>query len=197
MTEMRNRRKKSNAGFSLVEVLLAICLLGLIAAPLLQMFYSSMALNQRSKKYLAAADLTQTIMEGVSCQTWEKSKPVQSGGTEVPGLDDYYNGAVKTGHKYLYSVPNGLANAPAGDIPSHTQSSDHIYIPFRNVVYGGYTFCVELDFDVSGVGGGKYYSVPIKVSVYDPGETGGSFDHNNAGSYKLLSTASTVVTSKR
>ena len=104
MKKNKMERKGTNRGFSLIEVLCAIVLLGLIAAPFLQMVYSSYSTNLKSKKYLAAADLSQTVMEAISAQTWEgstgsikKSTTDEEGNVsiteekkDIPGLRDYY-----------------------------------------------------------------------------------------------------------
>ncbi len=82
--EKIRKNKRKDKGFSLVEVLLAVVLLGLVAAPLLQMFYSSLALNQKSKKYLAAADLAQSITEALSAQSWD----ISEGTVKAPDLVD-------------------------------------------------------------------------------------------------------------
>ena len=106
------KRSKNNLGFSLVEVLLAVVLLGLIAAPILQMFYSSMAVNKKSKRYLAAADLAQSTVEAISAQTYKGSTgkikvsatDPETGGVilvdspvEVQGLEAYYNSSLTKG----------------------------------------------------------------------------------------------------
>ena len=108
----------------MIEVLLAVVLLGLIAAPVLQMFYSSYAMNLKSKKYLAGADLLQTVMEGVSAQTWEDSKSVD-GKVTLSGLNTYYTGlGVGTDNQKLYAIyssdPVGtvveISGAPTGRV---------------------------------------------------------------------------------
>ena len=65
------KQLKRNKGFSLVEVLMAVCILGLVAAPILQMFYSSYSMSLKSKQTLAAADLTQHIMEYISANSFD------------------------------------------------------------------------------------------------------------------------------
>lgn len=57
------RKSSSNAGFSLVEVLLAVCILALVAVPILRMITVSMKMNLESKELLAATDTTQSMME--------------------------------------------------------------------------------------------------------------------------------------
>ncbi len=56
-------KQKSNSGFSLVEVLLAVVLLAIIVTPLMQVIVSSMATNQKSRELMAATNFAETIME--------------------------------------------------------------------------------------------------------------------------------------
>jgi len=193
---LTKKRKQNNHGFSLIEVLLAIVLLGLIAAPILQMFYSSMAMNLRSKKYLAAAELAQTTMEAISAQTWEDSVPIAEGASSVSGLNTYYNGATKTGNKKLYIVTNGINNGPNAYVPSHTISGSHISIPFRNINYDGYKFHVLMEFDTTN-STNKYYTVPVKISIYDADSSEEDFGTASYSKFALLQTASTNVPNKR
>ena len=98
MKKVRLKKPGANKGFSLIEVLAAIVILGLIAAPVLQMFYSSMAMNLKSKKYLAASELAQTAIENISSQTWKDNKPLTDNTTTIYGLDTYYNSEPRTGN---------------------------------------------------------------------------------------------------
>ena len=91
MNKNRINKKRKDGGFSLIEVLLAICILGLIAAPVLQMFYSSYAINVKSKRYLAAADLLQTTLEKVTSMSYETvTTPKASGSVSIKGAKEYY-----------------------------------------------------------------------------------------------------------
>lgn len=188
MKKFWNKRKSNNKGFSLVEVLLAVVILGLIAAPILQMFYSSMAMNQKSKKYLAASELAQTTIEHISSQTWKDNKPLTSNTTNVEGLDSYYNGATKTGNKKLYNSPN----APDAYVPVHTIQGDKVIIAFRKINYGGYKFCAVITFANTN-SADKYYSIPVTVAIYDPGDNPDSFSSSNADSYSKLAEVATTV----
>ena len=87
--------RKNQKGFSLVEVLWAVVLLALVATPILQALYSGMVINNKSRKMLAAADLTSDTMEFVSSLAFKDYKYTVSG-TEitVPGLESYYFGKV-------------------------------------------------------------------------------------------------------
>jgi prepilin-type N-terminal cleavage/methylation domain-containing protein len=194
---IRKRKKtKSNSGFSLIEVLLAVVLLGLIAAPILQMFYSSYAMNMKSKKYLAGADLLQTVMEGVSAQTWEDSKSVD-GKVTLSGLQTYYSGlSVATDNKKLYEVYcsdavgtiTEISGAPTGRVVTKTTNGGELTgIKFSNVSYGGYKFSVEYVFTPPTVKTNKYWTENIEATV--------SLIEN--GTEKEIQSASTQITNKR
>lgn len=60
------QKVKSSKGFSLLEVLLAIVILGLIAAPILQLFLSSSKMNLKSREILGATDLANMTMEYIT-----------------------------------------------------------------------------------------------------------------------------------
>lgn len=208
MKKFKTKRKGTNKGFSLIEVLCAVVLLGLIAAPFLQMIYSSYAANQKSKKYLAASDLCQTTLEAISAQTYEDSATIGSTSETVTGLASYYSGINKTGNKSLYQVPKsvGTVTPPAGFVPSHTGGDAcngyDKFIYYRNISYAGYRFGVELYFKESGIYSGgapsqTYVSVPVKITVYDTDKNPNGFGDGTKGNYKILQTASTKVPNKR
>lgn len=164
----KRRTGKNNHGFSLLEVLLAVVLLGLIATPILQMFYSSFALNKKSEKYLAAADLLQTVMEGISSQTWEDSKPVVSGAADVPGLKTYYAG-LTGGTQKLFSGASAdilATNIPEGNVTKGLNGTIATFT-FTDVNYSKYKFNVEIQIDTTNDGGTGYYAFPLKVTVLD------------------------------
>ena len=190
----QNKKKKNNSGFSLVEVLLAVVLLGLIAAPMLQMFYSSYAMNQKSKEYLAGADLLQSVMEGVSAQTWEDSKTVD-GKVTIPGLKDYYTN-LGSGTQKLYAVYKSdatgavseVSGAPTGTVRAKSIESGEVSnIVFENVSYAGYRFTVLYEFTAPATKN-KYWSEKIDVTVYLV---------EKSGTEKAIQTASTKIANKR
>ncbi len=109
MKKMRKRAKHLNQkGFSLVEVLMAVVILGLIAAPVCQMLMTSYQVNRRSKRLLVASDIAQTTMESITALCWEDTSTL--GGTDIKGVKTYYT--TFSGTQPLY--PNKLADA---DIP--------------------------------------------------------------------------------
>ena len=64
--------KASNAGFSLVELLIAVVILAIIAIPMLHMFVTSTKVNVKSRQMLRATTVAQDIMEGLKAYTLEE-----------------------------------------------------------------------------------------------------------------------------
>ena len=145
----KKKGRETNKGFSLVEVLLAIVILGLIAAPILQMFYSSYKINEKSKRLLTAAELAQTTMEALSSQTYDENKTIKdehvSDGLAKQYETEYANkGTVvyidpntgKAYNGYLYEIPLGGVNGtgfyygPVWQYAWHdtNQDSDETYL---------------------------------------------------------------------
>ena len=69
MRFLKKLLRKNKKAFSLVEIMCAIVLLAIIATPIIQVAFSSMSTNIKSRKYLAAADITSDTMEFVSSLT--------------------------------------------------------------------------------------------------------------------------------
>lgn len=72
----RNNTRKLNkdAGFSLLELLIAVVILAIIVIPLLNLFLSSNKLNIRSRQTLRATTAAQDIMEGLKAYNIEEIK---------------------------------------------------------------------------------------------------------------------------
>lgn len=67
-----NRGKAVDAGFSLVELLIAVTILAIIVIPLLRMFVTSTRINVKSRQTLRATTAAQDIMEGLKAYTLEE-----------------------------------------------------------------------------------------------------------------------------
>ncbi len=66
MTKATDRRKQNkDAGFSLVELLIAVVILAIIVIPLMNLFVSSNRINIKSRQTLRATTVAQDIMEGL------------------------------------------------------------------------------------------------------------------------------------
>ena len=66
------RRQTANAGFSLVELLIAVTILAIIVIPLLHMFVTSTRINVKSRQTLRATTVAQDIMEGLKAYTLDE-----------------------------------------------------------------------------------------------------------------------------
>ena len=71
---MKKKAKGREKGFSLIEVLLAIVILGLVATPILQLFITSANISRNSKELLAATDVANITMEYVTGSAFDVSK---------------------------------------------------------------------------------------------------------------------------
>lgn len=65
MTAADRRKSNKDAGFSLLELLIAVVILAIIVIPLLNLFLSSNRLNIKSRQTLRATTAAQDIMEGL------------------------------------------------------------------------------------------------------------------------------------
>lgn len=75
MTTAADRRElNKNAGFSLLELLIAVVILAIIVIPLLNLFLSSNKLNIKSRQTLRATTAAQDIMEGLKAYDLEEIK---------------------------------------------------------------------------------------------------------------------------
>ena len=64
--------KQKNRGFTLVELIIAVAVLGIVISPLIANFIQSARLNKRSRTNLDATNMAQDIMEGASAYSAEE-----------------------------------------------------------------------------------------------------------------------------
>ena len=165
---------KRNKGFSLVEVLMAVCILGLVAAPILQMFYSSYSMSLKSKQTLAAADLTQHIMEYVSANSFDDYTSASNAALTRQGVYSYYfDNGMGLPH---YVFPGGPVVA-GGSIS--TANAPTLYkANFIGVNYSGYKFNVNITISADpAVMSDDYFTYTVNVEIKD--ETG-SYSYHTA-----------------
>lgn len=74
MTAADRRKLNRDAGFSLLELLIAVIILAIIVIPLMNLFLSSNRLNIKSRQTLRATTAAQDIMEGLKAYNIEELK---------------------------------------------------------------------------------------------------------------------------
>ena len=191
-------RLKNNKGFSLVEVLCAIVLLALIATPILQAIVQGMSLNVKSRKLLAASDLTSDTAEFVSSLVFEDFSYSESGTNyKVTGLKSFYWGndlaevsSLKLYNRSLvypvdYTDPDtGLpAYGPTGTYSSLSSLSGAALTKFgvaynsgrklviENVDMDGFKFDITIETLKPNSSGDKYFCYDVFISVREHGTT--------------------------
>lgn len=60
------KKKVNNKGFTLVEVIIAVAILGIVMIPIFQNLITSSRINQKGRKVLNATNMAQNVMEGFS-----------------------------------------------------------------------------------------------------------------------------------
>ncbi len=74
MKQTKSRKLNKNAGFSLVELLIAVTILAIIVIPLLHLFVTSTRMNVKSRQTLRATTVAQDIMEGLKAYDIDELK---------------------------------------------------------------------------------------------------------------------------
>ena len=109
---MDTKRKKrnrifGNKGISLVELVVAMALFIIVIIPVCASFITSIRVNQKSRKLMAANDLAQSVMEGFSNKTYEGvKKSINNIGT-----------AELSGNEALSTVSGNIYNIDTSAIP--------------------------------------------------------------------------------
>ena len=68
----RKKNKNSNAGMTLLEVIIAVSIFSITAIVLLQSFVTSSRINKKSNLYLEATTVAQNIMEEIKAKKFEE-----------------------------------------------------------------------------------------------------------------------------
>lgn len=133
MKKQKNQRALSNAGFSLLEVILSMAILAILSIPLMSYFTQSMKYNAKMADKQHASNLAQEVMENLKNQpnlvqnvdasgfdvpylaaenyVRDSYTPAAPGSTGTGGSVDYYGQADAIGEKYDIRVSVSTNNA--------------------------------------------------------------------------------------
>ncbi len=173
----RNRRKSDSRGFSLVEVLLAIVILGLVAAPILQIFVTSAQINNRSRKIMAATDVANLTMECLTSMKFdEEIKTVFTEPASSPRIDSLaYTSTAQdlgTSHGTLelfesHVVTNCTGHVGKKVLYNSIMGDQCLGLAMPDVEYNGFTFDMIIWFESNKEGSDAFYTYDVVVEVFD------------------------------
>lgn len=178
------KKIKANLGFSLIEVLLAIVILGLVAAPILQLFVTSAQMNIRSRKLMAATDVANATMEYLTGMKFDEGTEsvktvfmTPANRMRIPALS-YDCGGENTATSYAtmdsfrtqaLTSYTGDANSPKIYI-NGISGDAYLGVAMKGISYNGYTFDMIMWFQSNKTGTEEFYTYDVAVEVYDSEE---------------------------
>lgn len=115
MKKQQNQRVLSNAGFSLLEVILSMAILAILSIPLMSYFTQSMEYNAKMADKQHASNLAQEVMENL------KNQPNLAQNVEVSGFDVPYL-AAKNYVKTAYTPAAPGSTATGGTVEYYGQA---------------------------------------------------------------------------
>lgn len=198
------KNANNNRGFSLVEVLLAIVILGLVAAPILQMFVTSAQINLRSRKLMAATDVATITMEYMNGMKFDGDDGIKEIFTNTSIVDKLPAISYSTSYvENMGSVSSSSAETFANQVILKREAlsgagysvsgkrvfwgmnGDDVGVALQNVEYNGQTLDMVIWFDNTKTAGDIYYTYDVEIVVYDVSKESSVDEHGN------LSTAET------
>jgi len=129
----RKKNKNSNAGMTLIEVIVAVSIFAITAIVLLQSFVTSSRINRKSNTYLEATTVAQNIMEEIKAKKFEEvslafNYPLDSSNSVRLTFLDPQKNRINTGKDDELGVREVLA--------AKDTSNQIIYTPVRKYVDG-------------------------------------------------------------
>lgn len=115
MKKQQNQRALSNAGFSLLEVILSMAILAILSIPLMSYFTQSMKYNAKMADKQHASNLAQEVMENL------KNQPNLAQNVNVSGFDVPYL-AAKNYVKTAYTPAAPGSTATGGTVEYYGQA---------------------------------------------------------------------------
>ncbi len=179
------QKVKNSKGFSLLEVLLAIVILGLIAAPILQLFLSSAKMNLKSREILGATDLANMTMEYITSLKFEGEGGALYEFTEHP-TDSYARipainyscgcttitpgGACDSLDLFTKEIQNNYSGMTGKmDYYYKSSSGDYLGVSLHNIEYNNQEYDMIIWFETTN-NSDTFYTYDVTVDVYSEEE---------------------------
>lgn len=146
----KKNRRLSDAGFSLVELLIAVVILAIIVIPLLHMFVTSTRINVKSRQTLRATTVAQDIMEGLKAYDLEEVRAQFAPPEGASGSSYHYP------REGFYILNSNLIQGGVREITELENPGDEIYyfgIENLKMQGGEYDAMITLDASAYGSGG--------------------------------------------
>lgn len=192
----RNRILGSNKGVSLIELVIAMALFMIVIVPICASFITSIRVNQKSRKMMAANDLAQSVMEGFSGKTYEgvKKSIASIGNGELSGnlalssvsfngnvsgntnvSANLYNlettGMAVTWDSSMTNVKAGLTAVSENEITwAGTTVSNNMLVSYNKAMAISMNMAAASDFKAVLDAAGKGYDTPVLMGVTNTDE---------------------------
>lgn len=142
----KGQQLNKNAGFSMLELLIAVTILAIITIPMLHMFVTSARINGKSRITLRATVLAQDIVEALKAYHIEEIQD------QFNGVEDFemLNASVIAGDcTYTEDVAREIAENPDPDDSSKAKPGRYYFI-LRNAKLENSKFDVLISVDATG-----------------------------------------------
>ena len=160
------KKQNKNAGFTVIELLIAVAILALALIPLFQTIVMSGRLNAKSRDILKGTDLGQNLMERMMADTYESIDAQMSN----PSNGFHLLSSQEFAPTSCLPVTAQPAAAPvSGNSLRKLSSGNHIVYYLLNVNYSGRKYHIVLDFTPED-NGKAYFLYHVKADIYR-GET--------------------------
>ena len=179
--EKRTVKKQNNKGFSFIELLLAIVILALVAAPIFRVFITTSQINNNSKQLMAATDAATVTMEYISTCKFsgtnggEEIFTKNGNVTRIPTLNFTCHTQASISSATTYSgfvswaEAGGMAVGTGDQYVFYLQptGTSRLGLALFNVPSNGYMFDMIVWFEPRGNTSDKYYTYDVTIDVYE------------------------------
>ena len=191
----RDGGRAADAGFSLVELLIAVTILAIIVIPLLHLFVTSTRINVKSRQTLRATTVAQDIMEGLKAYTLEEvrtqfNKTDAAGRIVLPSDTAFYypedgfyilnSDLIQSGVREITELETWLDTSTGKPVDPHGVDNETYYFGIENLKMQGGEYDALIKLDASKYAEGK------------AGEAGDGTGHDNVFNGKFYADTMSV-----